>query len=70
MHQGRHFAARDVRMAFDDTVVSLPLAAGSTLEDIALLWQDIVVTRHDNPIDIKITFVPLIACGATTPRPS
>ncbi len=56
MQQDRYFAARDLRMAFDDAVISLPLAASATLEDVAQLWEDIVVTHQGNPIDIKITF--------------
>ena len=56
MQQYRHFAARDLRLAFDDAVISLPLAADATLADIAQLWEDAVVTRHGNPVDIKVTF--------------
>ena len=56
MQQDRHFVARDLRLAFDDAVISMPLAASATLEDVGKLWEDVLVTHQGNPTDIKIIF--------------
>lgn len=56
MPQRPHFVTRDLRLAFDDAVISLPLAASATLADVAQLWEDVVVAHQGNPVDIKITF--------------
>lgn len=56
MQQTPHLAARDLRVAFDDAVISVSLAPGCTLAEVAQLWQDVVLARAGNPVDVKITF--------------
>ncbi len=57
--QSERVAAHSLRFAFDDAVISLTVAPGATFEDVALLWGEMSVERHGNPVDIKLTFASL-----------